>query len=94
MGAALAMAKGTAGAGSAGGAEKPPLRHPRRWSARRMARQGAGAKRRRKAKPGIEPRHRCERASKRPMSRKESDRVRVTRELRSDLLGHGTKPTE
>jgi len=37
VGTALAMARGTAGAGSAGGAEKPPLQHPRRWSPGRMA---------------------------------------------------------
>jgi len=93
VGTALAMAKGTAGAGSAGGAEKPLLQHPERWSARRIAREGAGAKCRRKAKPGIELRHCRERASKRLMSRKKSDRVRVTRELRTDLSGHGMKAT-
>jgi len=63
IGAALAMAKGTAGTGSAGGAEKPPLQHPRCCSARCMARQGAGMKGCYKAKPGIEPRHCCKRAS-------------------------------
>jgi len=36
MGTALAMAEGTAGIGSAGGAEKPPLQHLRHWSARCM----------------------------------------------------------
>ena len=37
VGAALAMARGTAGVGSAGGAEKPPLQHPRRWGPGPMA---------------------------------------------------------
>jgi len=83
VGAALAMAEGTAGIGSAGGAEKPPLQHPRRWSARRMGRQGVGAKGHHKSRPGIELRHRHGRASECSMSRKESDRVRVTHELRT-----------
>jgi len=94
VGTALVMAKGTAGARSAGGAEKPLLQHPERWSARRMAGQGAGAKCCRKAKPGIELRHCHERASKRLMSQKESDQVRATRKLRTDLSGHGKKPTD
>ena len=94
VGTALVMAKGTAGARSASGAEKPLLQHPEHWSARHMAGQGAGTKCRRKVKPGIELRHCRERASKRLMSRKESDRVRATRELRTDLSGHGKKPTD
>ena len=85
MGAALAMAECTAGVVSASGAEKPPLRHPRGWSGRRMARQGVRAEGHCKARLalcGIEPRHRNGRARKRPVSWKESDWVRVTHELR------------
>ena len=83
VGTALAMAEGTASVGSAGGAEKPPLQHPRRWSARHMGRQGVGEKGHHESRPGIELRHRRGRASERSMSRKESDRVRVTHELRT-----------
>jgi len=45
-------------------------------------------------KPGIELRHRHERVSKHLMSQKGSDRVRVTRKLRTNLSGHGKKPTK
>ena len=55
VGAALAMAECTAGVVSASGAEKPPLRHPRGWSGRRMARQGVRAEGHCKVRPGIEP---------------------------------------
>ena len=53
MGTALAMAECTASVGSAGGAEKPLLQHPRRWSARRMARQGVRAEGHHKVRLGI-----------------------------------------
>ena len=83
MGAALTMAEGTASIRSASGAEKPLLQHPRSWSTRCMGRQGVGAKGHHESRPGIELRHCHRRVSKCLMSRKESDWVRVTHELRT-----------
>lgn len=47
-----------------------------------MARQGVCTEGHCKVRPGIEPRHSNGRASKRPVSWKESDWVRVTHKLR------------
>jgi len=45
-------------------------------------------------KPGIELRHCHKRVSKCLTSQKDSNQVRVTRKLRTDLSGHRKKPTE
>jgi len=61
VGAALAMAKGTSSVGSAGGADKPPLQHPRRWGLGHMAEQGrVSVTGHRMARPGIGPTQRRE----------------------------------
>jgi len=78
--AALSMAEGAAGVGSAGGADKATVAAPEALGPRAYGGVGgAGAKGHRMAKPGMGSTHRCERASERSLSRKECDRGALTR---------------
>ena len=86
-GAALAMAEGTAGVGSAGGADKATAAASEALGPRAYGEAGGAC---------AGSMHRCERASEweRSLSQKECDLARGTDERRRDLSGHGNNATD
>jgi len=81
------MAEGTAGVGSAGGADKATAAASEALGPRAYGEAGGAC---------AGSMHRCERASERErsLSRKECDLARGTDERRRDLSGHGNNATD